>query len=617
MNTKTLAKYGLFFVNTGSLFRLRASLPTTRNRPFFVFDGRSYSYRETYLQALRYAWLFLSLKEKHVCEGHLEPDEALRIGIYQQNNPAFVFAFFGAALSGSVLFGINTGFRGNTLATVIDQAQMRLLITQPSFLDELTPILGQLAHIGPDQVLLSEPPERQQQAPAFACLQEAVDRHADTLGRLAEQPPRVRIRPFDPLVVIYTSGTTGAPKGVACSQLKLVGTALLGAHRLGLKRDDRGYLCMPLFHSNAWFLGVMPLLAAGGSFLLKPRFSASAFEDDILEHGVSFMNYVGQPIHYILSALEKKHGSAQAVTRALSRHPRNRFRIAHGNGAPAADRLKLMRYLGMEHVYELYGATEAAIHTCNMPGDPPATVGEVEDSVLILDESGQPCPYGRVDENGKLCNYDQAVGEICREIDADNVFFDGYFNNESATDNKYRDGFFRSGDLGHLRLEQGKRFLYFNGRTDDWIRKDGENFSAESVAEHVLAHPDVAIAAAYGAPCAVSDEHVMVAIQLREGAIFDPKNLFDFLLNRQQQSGMDPKWMPDYLRIDEALPMTHTQKVIVRHLKRQHFHLEKHPELQLYRRTRGDESFHPLGPEDFATLRQSFVETGREELLDP
>ena len=58
------------------------------------------------------------------------------------------------------------------------------------------------------------------------------------------------------------------------------------------------------------------------------------------------------------------------------------------------------------------------------------------------------------------------------------------------------------------------------GRTDDWIRKDGENFSALQVARLLQEHGDVSLAAAYGVPCAVSDELVMAALKLRDGTAF-------------------------------------------------------------------------------------------------
>ncbi len=95
------------------------------------------------------------------------------------------------------------------------------------------------------------------------------------------------------------------------------------------------------------------------------------------------------------------------------------------------------------------------------------------------------------------------MGEICR-VAPDTALFQGYYDNRTADDAKYRDGVYHSGDLGHIGVRDGKRYLYFDGRTDDWIRKDGENFSAAQVARLLQEHADVDLAAAYGVPCAVT-----------------------------------------------------------------------------------------------------------------
>ena len=193
----------------------------------------------------------------------------------------------------------------------------------------------------------------------------------------------------------------------------------------------------------------------------------------------------------------------------------------------------------MDHVYEIYGSTEAVITTANKPGEPEDSVGRVPGSVVILDEEGRPCEPGRVDEKGRLLNYERAVGEICKKADRNNLRFDGYFDNEKDTGKKFRNGYYHSGDLGHIRLMNGRRYLYFNGRTDDWIRKDGENFSAENVLAFAQKIPGVRLAVAYGVPCEVSDEKVMVAVQMADGAGFDPHQAFDWLTCQQKDCGME------------------------------------------------------------------------------
>lgn len=603
----SVARRALGVLHVARMLRWRARLPSTRNSPFLVWEGQSFTYSDVYRQALRFAALFRAHRRTAVERGELDADAPLPIGIYEDNSPTFVFAVFGAALTGDLVFGLNTGFRGDTLAAVMDRGEVQVVITSPEHLERLEQVLDDRTSLRREGVWVDAPSAPE----GYRTVQEVLDEARDAGGGRSPNGA-------DPLLVIYTSGTTGVPKGIGCSHVKLLGAGALTWRRIGLRSDDRGYVCMPLFHSNAWLLGVMPMMLVGGSFVLKPRFSASAFEDDILRHGVTYMNYVGQPIHYILSALERKHGSPEAVTTVLASHPKNRFRIAHGNGATPVDRQKLVRYLGMEHVYELYGSTEAVINTCVQPGDPIDSVGEIKSSrVVILNENDQECPPAEVDAQGRIVNYDEAVGEICAKVKKDNIFFDGYYRDPSSSNRKYRGGYYRSGDLGHVCIVNGKRYLYFDGRTDDWIRKDGENFSAESVARFAQAHPGVAIAAAYGVPDPVSDEKVAVALRLREGTEFDPKATFDRFVQQQTQEGMDPKWMPDFIRIERELPMSTTQKVLVRHLKRQHFDLESHPEMDVYFRERGDHTYRRMTREDFEALRKRFAENGREHLLAP
>jgi fatty-acyl-CoA synthase len=313
--------------------------------------------------------------------------------------------------------------------------------------------------------------------------------------------------------------------------------------------------------------------------------------------------------------VEKKYGSGEAIEKELANNPKNRFRAAYGNGASVVDRKKLMRYLGMDHIYEIYGSTEAVITTANRPGDPIESVGRAPKDVLILDEKGNQCPPATVDANGQIRNYDEAVGGICREVGTDNLRFDGYFDNTGATGQKFRNGMYHSGDLGHIRIISGTRYLYFNGRTDDWIRKDGENFSAENVLHFAQEIPGVDCAVAYGVPCQVADEHVMITVQIRKNCAFNPDDAYAWLLKQQKEGGMDPKWMPDYIRIIDSFPVTDTQKIMVRPYKKDFFNIEKNPDMQVYYRERGDTTFRRLTWEKFYELKDGFIKNGRENLL--
>ena len=611
INLKTFIRICFPFVNFRTMIKLNMWwLWPRRNRTFLIFEGREYTYREVYRQSGRYADFFLAERGALVESGKLGRDERISLGIYMDNTPEFIFASLGAGLSNSILFAINTGFRGETLAKVINQAKITRLITNEGSAAEVESALPDITVLGRGDILFAGS-EAEVAGRGYRVLESAVGEaaHADIKRTM------VPIDNFSPVLIIYTSGTTSLPKAVPCTHIKLLGAGFVVESEVRLTRKDRGYISMPLFHSNAWYIGILPQMIAGSSFVLKRRFSARAFEEDMLTHGVTFMNYVGQPLHYIIDALEKKYGSGEAVEKALAGHPNNRFRLAYGNGASVVDRKKLMRYLGMEHIFEIYGSTEAVITTANRPGDPIECVGRAPDSVMILNEQGRECAPGIADANGQLVNYDQAVGEICREVGDNNLRFEGYLGDSKATTQKFRDGIYHSGDLGHIRVMNGKRHLYFNGRTDDWIRKDGENFSAENVLQYAQEMPGVDCAIAYGAPCDVSDEKVMVTVQLKKDAGFEPDNVHAWLVRQQKEGGMDPKWMPDFIRIIESFPATDTHKIVVRPYKREHYNIERNPDMLVYYRTKGDETYYLLTPEKYQDMKECFIRNGRESLL--
>lgn len=543
--------------------------------------------------------------------GKLGKDERLAFGVYMDNNSEFMFASLAAGLSNSIMFAINSGFRGETLDKVMEQAGVKFLIINASTMKEVADVVKDSKVIRPENVYFAED-EKPFKSTGYKSLEKAVEeaQKMDVPGSY-----QVKVDNFSPVIVIYTSGTSGLPKGVPCTHIKLFGAGFVVQGAVKLTKEERGYISMPLFHSNAWYIGILPQMIVGGSFVLKRKFSASAFEEDMLKYGVVFLNYVGQPLHYIIDALERKYGSGEAVEKSLAKDPRNKFRKAYGNGASVNDRVKLKRYLNMDHIYEIYGSTEAVITTANRPGDPIDSVGQVDASVKILNDEGRECEPGIVDANGALTNYDKAVGEICRKVGENNLRFEGYYGNQGATSQKFRNGWYHSGDLGHVRIVHGKRYMFFNGRTDDWIRKDGENFSAENVLNFAQNVPCVDSAIAYGAPCEIADEKVMVTVQLKDGAVFNPDDAYAWFMKQQKEGGMDPKWMPDYIRIIEKFTVTDTQKIIVRPFKRENFNIEKTPSMQIYFRQRGDQSYRKLTADEFCKIKREFKANGRESIL--
>jgi fatty-acyl-CoA synthase len=592
----------------GAQIEARASHPEMAGRVFIRQGDRAWTYRRYRDEAVRFA---------HFLARRLGPIDDARPGhvaMLLDNHLELLALYGGCAYGGLTLFGVNTGLRGDTLAGVLDQSRARVLVVDGRLYPEVERVAGRLSHVARENILVLRTADGE--GPAGSDLEACLAREVGP-ANAPRDAPAIDVDPARPLMIIYTSGTTGLPKGINNNHLKMLGIGMAVSSQLEIGPDDVGYACMPLFHSNAMFLGFHPAFHVGGGLALRERFSATNFLPDVLRYGVTFWNYVGEPVHYVLAALDKEYGGDEArILAEVARHPKNRFRFALGNGAAAPDIERFTAWFGLEDMFELYGSTEAAISTFRRKGDPRGSVGEItDDAVKILNERDEECVPAELDAEGKISNYGAAVGEICR-VAADTSLFQGYFDNPDANQQKYRRGVYHSGDLGHVLVRDGKRYLFFDGRTDDWIRKDGENFSALQVARLVQEHPDVVLAAAYGVPCAVSDELVMVALKLRAGARFDAQAFFDSCERQVTHGGLDRKWFPDFVRIVEEFEYTQTEKILVRNLKRAHFDPRRLGGDPIYWRRRGDRAFRPFTAADWEAVRQEFAAAERLDLLD-
>lgn len=593
----------------GAHIEARANHPVAGSKVFLRQHDRAWTYREFRDESVRTAHFLLRRL------GAIDEANPGHVAILLENHLELLSLYGGCAFGGLTLFGVNTGLRGEVLSGVLNQSKARLLVVDERFLPEVDRVRGHLTHLAPENILVlrTQGGSVDDAVDFTACLSREVAPFGQSL-----EAPAVEVTPDRNLMVIYTSGTTGLPKGINNNHMKLCAIGMAVSSNMGLTQEDIGYGCMPLFHSNSIFLGLMPAFWVGGSMGIRERFSASQFVPDVLRYGVTYWNYVGEPIHYVLAAIEKAcDGDETRIAAEVTNHPDNRMRYAVGNGAAPPDIDRFMKWMGLEDMFELYGSTEAAISTFRKKGDPRGSVGEIIDpAVQILGPDDRECEPAEMGPDGKLTNYDRAVGEICR-VAEDTSLFQGYFDNPKANTEKYRNGVYHSGDLGHILIRDGQRFLFFDGRTDDWIRKDGENFSAGQVGRILSEHPDVALGVAYGVPCSVSDELVMAALKLRDGATFDPQGFYDWCEAQVGGASMDRKWFPDFVRVVDDFEYTQTQKVLVRNYKQVHFDLNRlDPKTPIFWRQRGDSTFRPFGRADYEALRQEFAAREKLDLLD-
>jgi fatty-acyl-CoA synthase len=346
-------------------------------------------------------------------------------------------------------------------------------------------------------------------------------------------------------LLIFTSGTTGVPKAVRCTQGRLAGIAEVAAPGYGYTSEDVCYCPMPLFHGNALMALWGPSVMVGAAIATRARFSASAFIDDVHRFGATKFSYVGKAIAYILATPERPDDAE------------NTLKSAFGTEASVRDRDRFRARFGC-YLIEGYGQSEGGAAINPVLGMPKGALGKPVNGVdlaVMSPETGEECPPARFDDEGRLLNAGDAIGEMVNRSGRGS--FEGYYRRDDAEQERLRRGWYWTGDLGYVDADG---FFYFAGRTGDWLRVDSENFSAGPVESIISRHPDLAVAAVYPVPDTASGagDQVMVAVEMVPGKEFDPHAFATWLTD---QPDLGPKWIPRYVRVSPSLPQTATGKV--------------------------------------------------------
>ncbi|MBV8949940.1 MAG: AMP-binding protein, partial [Actinobacteria bacterium] len=355
------------------LFRNRAG----DSHPAMLFEDESYTYAELVDAAAARASLAASLRR----------DGPFHIGVLLDNIPEFPMWYGAAALGRSTIVGINPTRRGAELARDIRHTDCQLIVTESRH----RPLLDGLdLGIDDDRILVVDSPEYDAR----------LEPHR---GAAVPAEPA---EPGDLYVLLFTSGTSGAPKACLCSQGRLARIGTYVARGYGFGPDDVVYEVMPLFHSNALMAGWAAAIAAGVTVALRRKFSASGFLPDVRKYNVTFFNYVGKPLSYILATPEQPDDAD------------NTLRIVFGNEGAERD-LERFRERFNTVVIDNYGSTEGGAMVQRQPDQPPGALGRAPEGTVVLNpETGEECAPARFDDQGHLLNPDEAIGELVNKLGA-------------------------------------------------------------------------------------------------------------------------------------------------------------------------------------------------------
>jgi fatty-acyl-CoA synthase len=460
------------------------------------------------------------------------------------NCPEYMAVWLGITHIGGAVSLVNTNLTGKSLAHSVNIVRPKHVIVGAELADTFAPVGQQLD------------PEVQcwihgKNSHSFRRIDEEIQRcPSENLNSSERQPPSIT----DLALYIYTSGTTGLPKAAKVSHFRLMQWSHWFAGMMDTRRNDRMYNCLPMYHSVGGVVATGAALVNGGSVLIRQRFSANRFWDDIVEWDCTLFQYIGELCRYLINSaphpLETEH----------------RIRLCCGNGLRPDVWDEFKRRFRIPQILEFYAATEGNFSLYNCDGKPGA-IGRVPSflahrfpvALIKCDiNTGEPvrssegfCISCSANETG------EAIGKILDHSSGRGSNFEGYTDKDASNRKILRnvfmngDAWFRTGDL--MRKDE-RGYFYFVDRLGDTFRWKGENVSTMEVAETISACPGVIEAVVYGV--------IVPGTEGRAGmAAVTTSRDFDLITFRQHLAVRLPEYArPLFLRIREEIETTPTFK---------------------------------------------------------
>jgi long-chain acyl-CoA synthetase len=343
--------------------------------------------------------------------------------------------------------------------------------------------------------------------------------------------------------LIYTSGTTGRPKGVMLTHSNVFANVNNVNYWMRYKEGGAYLHAAPIFHI-ADFPAMFAAPAFGACQAAMPRFNASSFCEAVAKERISYTVLVPTMINLLLQFVENNPCDLSSLEV-----------LAYG-GSPMAPELirRTRKLLPNVKLAQVYGLSETGFLT---------GLQDNEHTDDHLTSCGRPCPGIEVqvtDESGNPLETGKRGELVAR---GSNVM-SGYWNNEPETAAAFRNGFFRTGDIGY---QDSDGFFYLLDRQKDMIVTGGENVYSGEVEAVILNQPAVREVAVFGMPDAQWGEIVAACVVLKPGM----QLTVDALIGHCRQSLANYK-VPRHVEFSETdLPKSGSGKILKRLLRERYW----------------------------------------------
>ncbi|MCW2785371.1 MAG: peptide permease [Marmoricola sp.] len=405
-------------------------------------------------------------------------DPGDRVVLVAGNSSQFVRTWLGAAVGGLVEVPINTAYERDFLAHQVSTVEATLAVVDDVFAARFVDIADAAKSIRKFWVIDTGHLE-----PALATLRSAGWDAApwDELDDRSNADPALElpvVAPQDLASVLFTSGTTGPSKGVAMPHAQMYFFADECVSLVRLTSEDAWMSVTPLFHGNAQFMAAYPTLVAGARFVMRSKFSASRWIDQIRESKVTVTNFIGVMMDFVWKQ-DPRSDDADNPLRCVFAAP-----TASSIVAPMRDRF------GIEAFVEVFGLTETSAPIISPYGveRPAGAAGlaadEWFDVALVDPETDEEVAVGE-------------IGELVIRSKVPFISSMGYYNMPQQTVEAWRNLWFHTGDA--LRRDEDGWF-YFVDRFKDALRRRGENISSYEIETSILSHPAIVECAVIAVP---------------------------------------------------------------------------------------------------------------------
>ena len=558
--------------------RIEEHVARDPDHPCVEFEGRSISYGELNALANRIA--------RRLADRGLKTGDVAAVEM--ENGIEFLVVFLALSKLGVAASFMNTNLRGRQLAHCLKVSEPKVCIFGEELRKAVEEVKSELAlREGHDYFMVGE-----SISPNWAenLLETQAEMSSENLALTAD----ITLRGTS--MHLFTSGTTGFPKAAIVSNRRAVFTSLgLAGAGYRAKPSDRFYIPLPLYHGTGLLAGALAAMVSGATVILRRKFSASHFWDEVRASRATCLTYIGEILRYLMNQPEHPDDRNHLVERIL------------GNGLRPDIYKEFRERFGIKRITEFYGASEGNIAFLNLLNKD-CSVGfstaefvlagyDVEADEILRDASGTVIPADS-GQPGLL------LGKITPE-----TLFEGY-TDTSANEAKIvrdvlesGDAWFNSGDLIRevdVGWTAGFKHYQFIDRVGDTYRWRSENVSTNEVGEILNTYAQVEISNVFGVSLPGAEGRAgMAAVKLHEGETLDVKNI-----SQHVRESLPSYARPVFLRVLQEMEVTGTFKLKKTDLRDAGFDLARVGGDPIYILKPGSTEYEPLS-QDFLNVIQA------------